>query len=833
MQADQIREIMALYPQLSPERQAEVSEMIAQMVSAKETLVCQDDFLAFVRKMWPGFVPGAHHKIIANAFERIARGELKRVCISLPPRSTKSELSSYLFPAWFLGKFPNKQIIQASHKAELAVGFGRKVRNLVGSEPYREVFADVGLRADSKAAGRWNTTHGGVYMAAGVGAGIAGFGADLVVIDDPHDEQEAMHGAHDPEVFAKAYDWYVTGPRQRLQPGAAICIIATRWSKLDLIGRVLAAQMDNPKADQWEVIEIPALLPSGASYWPEYWPLEELLATQANIPPVRWNAQYMQALAMDTPIPTPSGWTTMADIRVGDEVIGSSGRPVRVIGKSEVFRGRPSYRVSSDDGACVVADEDHLWTVKMGRNDGKFFTKTTKRLALRQAERSARGLDPRRPRPPEVPAWSFPEADLPLDPYVLGVWLGDGNTGGATINAHEDDQVWLRAELERCGFPTTDHAKPQSFGVLGGLRTKLREMGVLDRKMVPPAYLRASAQQRLSLLQGLMDTDGTVSASGQCYFAQAREDIADAVYELVLSLGGKPFKRLVKHGEREMSCGRALPSGEHWRVFFYLPDAFRMPRKLARCRARKTKIGRFLSFESIGPVDTVCIRVDAEDGIFLAGRGCLPTHNSPTAEEGALIKREWWNRVETSRMPRRDDLEFVIQSWDTAHRISQRSDFSVCTTWGVSDSGRRLYLMDVHKERMEFPELKAKALELYKKWEPDSCIIEGKAAGDPLIQELRRMGIPIASYTPSRGEDKMVRVNSIADVFSSGMVYAPETRWADELIEEFAEFPYGTHDDQVDSSSLALMRYRQGNFLRLSSDEYDEEEFAPLKADYY
>jgi predicted phage terminase large subunit-like protein len=403
-----------------------------------------------------------------------------------------------MFPAWFLGKFPSKQIIQASHKAELAVGFGRKVRNLVGSQPYQEVFPDVGLRADSKAAGRWNTTQSGVYLAAGVGAGIAGFGADLVVIDDPHDEQEAMHGAHNPEIFARALDWYLTGPRQRLQPGAAICIIATRWSKMDLIGRVLSASSDNKLADKWEVIEIPALLEDGQSYWPEYWPTDELLATKANIPPIRWNAQYMQ---------------------------------------------------------------------------------------------------------------------------------------------------------------------------------------------------------------------------------------------------------------------------------------------------------------------------------------------SPTGEEGALVKRDWWKRI--SRAPPREDMEFVIQSWDTAHRVTQRSDYSVCTTWGVTERGAAIYLMDVHRERMEFPELKAKALELYRKWKPDSCIIEGKAAGDALIQELRRMGIPIASYTPSRGEDKLVRVNAVADIFSSGMVHAPETMWADELIEEFAEFPYGTHDDQVDSSTLALLRYRQGNFIRLTSDE-DEDDFRPdIRADYY
>lgn len=500
MDAQKLKELAKLLPALPPDKQAEAMEMVAHLIEGKKTLECRDEFLPFVQKMWPAFVGGNHHRQLAQAFEAIARGELKRVCISLPPRSTKSEFASFLFPAWFLGKYPHKQILQASHKADLAVGFGRKLRNLVDSPVYAEIFPELTLRSDSKAAGRWNTGQGGSYYAAGVGAGLAGFGADLCIIDDPHDEQEAMHGAHDPSIFAKAFDWYQTGPRQRLQPGAAVLVIHTRWSKNDLIGRLLQAQNDREGADKWHVIEIPALTGEGESYWPEYWPTEELIATKNNIPPIRWNAQYMQ---------------------------------------------------------------------------------------------------------------------------------------------------------------------------------------------------------------------------------------------------------------------------------------------------------------------------------------------NPTGEEGAIVKREWWRRWTRSSLPA---TEFVIQSWDTAHRKTQRSDYSVCTTWGVfrDDDGRpNVILIDLWRDRVEFPDLKKKALELHKLHRPDSCIIEGKAAGDALIQELRFMGLPISSYTPSRGEDKVVRVNAIADLFSSGIVWVPNTRAADELIEEFAEFPLGHHDDMVDSASLALARYRQGNFLRLESDE-EEEDFKPnFKAKYY
>ncbi|NBX51772.1 hypothetical protein EBT25_17995, partial [bacterium] len=188
---------------------------------------CKESFLFFVTQMWPAFISGKHHQIMAEAFERVASGQLKRLIINMPPRHTKSEFASYLLPAWFLGKYPEKKIIQTAHTAELAVGFGRKVRNLVQSDGYGKVF-DTKLSSDSKAAGRWNTHLGGDYFAIGVGGAVTGKGADLLIIDDPHSEQEAKQG--NPAVFDSVYEWYTSGPRQRLQPGGAIIIVMTRWS---------------------------------------------------------------------------------------------------------------------------------------------------------------------------------------------------------------------------------------------------------------------------------------------------------------------------------------------------------------------------------------------------------------------------------------------------------------------------------------------------------------------------------------------------------------------------------------------------------------------------
>ena len=252
------------------------------------------NYLDFCHRDVACFIGGEHHKIMADAFERVANGELKRLIINMPPRHTKSEFASYLFPAWFLGRYPEKKIIQTAHTAELAVGFGRKVRNLINNPDYQKIFKGIELSTDSKAAGRWNTNKGGDYFAIGVGGAVTGKGADVLVIDDPHSEQEAAVGAYNPEVYDKVYEWYTSGPRQRLQPGGAIIIVMTRWSKRDLTGQIIKGATQKEGANEWEVIELPAIMPSGNALWPEFWELSELEALKAELPIAKWNAQYQQ-----------------------------------------------------------------------------------------------------------------------------------------------------------------------------------------------------------------------------------------------------------------------------------------------------------------------------------------------------------------------------------------------------------------------------------------------------------------------------------------------------------------------------------------------------------
>jgi len=273
---------------LPPDIRREFALLANKYGQKKKQSEIRDDFMAFVKHVWPDFIEGSHHKRVAKKFNDIANGKIKRVIINMAPRHTKSEFASYLLPAWMVGRNPKLKIIQSTNTTELSVRFGRKAKALIDSPEYQEVFK-TRLREDSQAAGKWETAQGGEYYAAGVGSAITGRGADLLIIDDPHTEQDAMNA----QALERTYEWYTSGPRQRLQPGGTIVIVMTRWNEKDLAGRLIKAQKE-PKADQWEVIEFPAIMPSGKPLWPEYWNIKDLESVKASIPLSKWNAQYMQ-----------------------------------------------------------------------------------------------------------------------------------------------------------------------------------------------------------------------------------------------------------------------------------------------------------------------------------------------------------------------------------------------------------------------------------------------------------------------------------------------------------------------------------------------------------
>ncbi len=239
--------------------------------------------LSFVEYTHPRWTSGAHHRLICDALERVERGEVKRLLIEAPPRHGKSELASRRFPAWYIGRHPERQIISASYNDLLANDIGRDVRNLVREREYRNVFPDVTLAEDSMAAGRWHTAQGGAYLATGVGGTMTGYGAHLLTIDDPHKGREE---ADSERIRDNVWSWYTSTALTRLMPESAVVMILTRWHEDDLAARALASE-------HWEVLKLPAIK-DGAALWPEWYPLPRLEGIRAVLPPRDWQALYQQ-----------------------------------------------------------------------------------------------------------------------------------------------------------------------------------------------------------------------------------------------------------------------------------------------------------------------------------------------------------------------------------------------------------------------------------------------------------------------------------------------------------------------------------------------------------
>jgi predicted phage terminase large subunit-like protein len=513
MTPDKVAALRAALPTMSQAEKLHVLGLLEEWEKRQGAQKARNSLLAFVKRINTNYKVGPHHKILAQKLEAAARGHIDRLATAIAPRFGKSLLLSLYFPAWFIGNFPDQKLIISSHTADLAVDFGRKVRNLIDSPAYKEIFPGLTLSADSKSAGRWTTGEGAEFFAVGVGGAVAGRGADLLIIDDPFSEQDVLNGNY--EVFDKVYEWYAYGARTRLMPGGRVVVLHTRWAKNDLIGRLIEEAAKNEESDQWEYIEFPAIINEGTdnekSLWPEQWTLESLKRTRASMPTFQWQAQYQQA---------------------------------------------------------------------------------------------------------------------------------------------------------------------------------------------------------------------------------------------------------------------------------------------------------------------------------------------PTSQSGALIKKEWWRIWKGVDPP---ECDYIIMALDAAQEATKRSDFTALTTWGVfyrddeatGEKTAAIILLNAINKRMEFPELKDLALREYRSWEPDCFIIEKKSNGAALAQELRRMGIPLQDFTPSRGapgnaNTKYARVNAVADIVRSGLVWVPEYKWADEVVDQCNDFPAGKNDDLVDTVVMALMRFRSGGFITLpTDDEIDTPRFAPKRRAYY
>ena len=792
---------------LSPADQEKLLQQVQDYKDALEREKCQKSFMAYVKKMWPGFIHGRHHALMAKKFEEIAEGKLKRLIVNMPPRHTKSEFASYLLPSWFLGRFPGKKVIQSSNTADLAVNFGRKVRNLVQSEEYARIFPDVALRQDSKSAGRWATNKNGEYFAIGVGGTMTGKGADLMIIDDPHSEQEAALAAGNPEVFNSVYEWYTSGPRQRLQPNGAIVVVMCMTGDT----RVLMASgkqkllRDIRPGDHVATFDKGRLTTSKINNWRSNG-VDKTYKVQTQSGIILQANERHPFLVLNEGV---CEWTRLKQLQVGDELVALKGAVDRHEPKTNLgFAGRVWQKLAIT--AKIQMRRIGLWGITANGNLLDVLRKgatvkpkhkvcakhtTTKRDGLTDTEGTITHL-----------STAVPNASKVVTASLL-------------TNMHK----WLQSAATNVTFAGKSlHLQTLAHtGVASCVLTTATAQEKCEGSCATIATLQSDTERRQAFsneLRRISDftTDRIVSIT-PCGFEEVFDVEVDRTENFIAN-------GVVSHNTRWSKVdltGRVLKNSgelgkeEEWEVI-ELPAIMPSGKPL------------WPEFWSLG--ELTALRDELPPSKWNA-----QYQQNPTAEEGAIVKREWWKIWEKDRPP---SCDFTIQSWDTAFTKGERNDYSACTTWGVfhlneDETNVNIILLDCFQKRMEFPELKEKAHAHYMEWEPDAFIVEAKAAGAPLIFELRKMGIPVSEYTPSRGNDKFVRINSVADLFQSGKVWAPDTRWARELIENMAAFPNADHDDLTDSAVQGLIRFRQGGFLRLQTDEQDEMRSFKRKGAFY
>lgn len=794
-----------LVASLSPADHEKLLQQVQDYKDALEREKCQKSFMAYVKKMWPGFIHGRHHALMAKKFEEIAEGKLKRLIINMPPRHTKSEFASYLLPSWFLGRFPGKKVIQSSNTADLAVNFGRKVRNLVQSEEYAKIFPDVALRQDSKSAGRWATNKNGEYFAIGVGGTMTGKGADLMIIDDPHSEQEAALAVGNPEVFNSVYEWYTSGPRQRLQPNGAIVIVMCMTGDTQVLmasGKQKLLRDIRP-GDQVATFDKGRLTTSKINNWQSSG-VDKVYKVQTRSGIILRANERHPFLVLNEGV---CEWTRLKHLKVGDELVALKDAIDRQEQKQNLgFAARAWQRLATT--VKTLTRRIGLWGITASGNlldalkraaTAKLNHKGYARFTTQKSTGLLAGEDSRLKQNAGIAS----KAGMALLLHSMSKWLQSAATDVTFVGKSHQLQ-------------TLAHTGAASYALI----TATTQEKFVD-SCATIATLQSDTERRQAFLNELrrisdFTTDRIVSIT-PCGFEEVFDVEVDRTKNFIAN-------GVVSHNTRWAKAdltGRVLKNSgelgkeEEWEVI-ELPAIMPSGKPL------------WPEFWSLG--ELTALRDELPPSKWNA-----QYQQNPTAEEGAIVKREWWKIWEKEKAPR---CEFMIQSWDTAFTKGERNDYSACTTWGVfylneDETDVNIILLDAFQKRMEFPELKEKAHAHYLDWEPDAFIVEAKAAGAPLIFELRKMGIPVSEYTPSRGNDKFVRINSVSDLFQSGKVWAPDTRWARELIENMAAFPNADHDDLTDSAVQALIRFRQGGFLRLSTDEPDDMRSFKRKVAFY
>lgn len=783
-----------------PETRQQIMDQLDELDRLERVEKCRDDFLSFCKAMWPIFIESAHHRQMAKVFEGVVKGTKKRAIINIRPRVGKSELTSWLLPAWFIGKFPTKKIMQVTHTASLATKYGKRVRDLISTPQYQEIFPGVKLKADSKAAGKWETQQGGEYFAAGTDTNLAGWGADLCIIDDPISEQDGKTGNKD--VFDKNYDWYTSGPRQRLQPGGTILVVMCMTGDTDVL---------RPDGSTTKLCD---LCPGDevSSYEDGKIVSSRVLNFRSNGDDAVFTVQTRSGITLRANERHPflvdfdgeRKWTLLRDLRPGMRLVSVRDATVcrdlepnqdcvtharqepRTTGKTQPLRSATLAITASGvvGNVNVVGQSGPPVNARPATNEG---------VNIRQKRRRNTGL-------------GASSTDTGSRACNTTKWSPHVQACVTAVGSRQAARIQERTGAASCAL-TTATIQAKSEGCFATTATSPSDTGKHQKYLSGPRII----------YDVTLDPIVAVTASGR-----------DEVFDIEVERTGNFIANgIVSHNTRwhKMDLtGRLIkssvesPGADQWELITFpaiLPSG--------------TQI-----FPELWPLDQVL----GAKASMSVGQWNAQFMQNPTSEEGALIKREWWQRWEKEKEP---ECYSTIMSWDTAFGEKQRDNYSAMTLWGVFNSGTEdkpvpnMMMLDAWRGRVTFPDLKKNVIKQWEERKPDVFLVENRATGAPLIYELRAMGIPVSEFNSSWATgDKTARANSVTDLFRSGMVWAPTHRWAEEVVEECAEFPFGEYDDYVDTVVQALMRFRKGGYIRVPTDyEEPEEKRVRLRHKYY
>ena len=812
------------------------------------TEAAQERLLPFIEFVNPLFVRGRHHEIIAEHMEAVESGEIKRLLVLMPPRSSKSYMISEYFPAWYFGLHPRHQVLAISYNIDLAQDFGRKVRNIIRSPEYQRVFKDIKISQETRAANHWMTEAGGVYNAAGVTGRIAGKGAHLGLIDDPLNEQDAYSEAARKHVIR----WWPAGFTSRLMPGGRVVLLMCLTGDT----RVLMANgswkpLASIKAGEYVMSHVDENMEPRLVEWSGSTGIDETFKLVTPSGSVKANLNHPFLVYTEKGLK----YIPLKDIQKGDKIVLSN-----------------RYDIGQE-----FVSIDEAWLLGFMFGDG-WITINHKMNPDKNGVKR-----------------------YPTKNWITCVATSDKPLLDEKVLDHFQKLWGIRPKKTKYGYCRTEIVKIAKWFLDKGLK------GTSKTKRLPDEIFGASLEVREAFLDGFMLADGCYDKKGGTFCLCNRALVNDI--RLLFTSVGQSMRNIYEYSGTnqpphspkpiqftQYSCGfsnskkssapfrlatvtKIIPQAREEVYDLTVADSHNFIAEGLVCSntrwAQDDLAGFCLQDAKDNPIQeqwevlSIPALLD-EAGSKLLGyapgttfwppapnpptdaglagwsteelekkKAGMPAYQwealymqRPTVEGGNIIKNEYWQDWVEDEPP---ELFYSFLSCDTAYSEKDTASYTAITHWGVFYNENKvpcLILLGAKKGRWPYHEMRDKIMLMYEELRPDVILVEQKASGQSLLQDLAVSGLPSYPFNPDR--DKVARAHSISPLMNAGRVYAPLRQdWAQAVIEECAAFPAGRNKDYVDCTTQAVIWARDGLFISHPSDiaamEMEEDDWTPSK----